>query len=368
MEASRGRLLVVDDEVAQMQALRDTLREYGYDVVGCVDGVSALAALRRSSFDLLLADLMMPKMNGIELLRAALELDRTLVGIIMTGQGTIGTAVEAMQSGARDYILKPFKLSVILPILNRALQMRRLRLENAALERRVREHAQELEATNRELDAFTRSVSHDLRSPLGVVQGYARLLAGELGSAPLEEQRDWLARIQNSADHMSQLIDGLMRLSQVGRQALKLEDVDLNVLVQGAVEDLRQVPSQHPATVSIGALPSVVGDALLLRQVFVNLLSNAFKFTRDREPALIEVGSEGSGGERTFFVRDNGVGFDVAKAPRLFDAFQRFHATDRFEGSGVGLSIVQRIVSRHGGRIWAEATPAQGACFMFTLK
>src|SRR5260221_11633612 len=149
-EPTKARLLIVDDEAAQMQALCDTLQDHGYRVVGHTNGNDALVALRQKPFDLLLADLMMPGMNGIELLRAAMAIDPKLVGIIMTGEGTIGTAVEAMQSGALDYILKPFKLSAILPVLGRGLTVRRLQLENAALERRVPAHMAELETANRE--------------------------------------------------------------------------------------------------------------------------------------------------------------------------------------------------------------------------
>jgi len=365
--AAIARLLIVDDEAAQMQALCDTLGEHGYEVVGCTNGEDALAALRQAPFDLLLADLMMPGMNGIGLLREALAIDAMLVGIIMTGEGTIGTAVESMQSGALDYILKPFKLSAILPVLGRGLAMRRLRLENAALERRVRENAAELEASNRELEAFTHSASHDLRSPLSIVAGYSALLVRTLGPQIPAEQREWLLHIQQSAQRMSQLIDALMRLSQVSRQELSLQTIDVTALVRSIVDELRREQPQRQLTVQLGDLPEAVADAPLLRQLFVNLLSNAFKFTRDVEQAVIEVDVEPAGEQRAFRVSDNGPGFDMTRASRLFDAFQRFHRADQFEGSGVGLSIVQRIVHRHGGRIWARAVPGQGASFYFTL-
>lgn len=364
---SKARLLIVDDEVAQMRALCDTLQEHGYETVGCSNGAAGLEALRKAPFDLLLADLMMPGMNGIEFLRAALRVDPMLVGIIMTGEGTIGTAVEAMQSGALDYILKPFKLSAILPVLARGLAMRRLRLENAALEQRVREHAAELEATNRELDAFTRSASHDLRSPLNGVLGFAQLLMSERGPAVSDEQHDWLLQIQHSAERMNQLIDDLMRLSQAGRQALHLQSVDLAALVQGVVADLQREQPQHHATLRVGELAKAVADASLLRQVFVNLLSNAFKFTRGTPQPMIEIGCQRQAHEQVLYVRDNGAGFDMAEAGHLFAAFQRLSGAAGFEGTGVGLSIVQRIVQRHGGRIWAEAAKDRGACFYFTL-
>ena len=366
-EDTKARLLIVDDEVAQMQALCDTLEDHGYAVVGRSSANEALAMLRQESFDVMLADLMMPGMNGIALLREALAIDPMLVAIIMTGEGTIGTAVEAMQSGALDYILKPFKLSAILPVLGRSLAMRRLRLENAALERRVREHADELEAANHELEAFTRSASHDLRAPLNIILGFSALLVGELGPRIPNEQRDWLSHVERSAQHMSELIDALMRLSRVGRQALNLQATNVAELVRDVVRELSAGQPQRPLTLKLGDLPETVADMSLLRQLFINLLSNAFKFTRHTDPAEIEIGSESNGDERAYFVRDNGSGFDMARADRLFDAFQRFHRAEQFEGSGVGLSIVKRIVQRHGGRIWAESAPGRGATFRFTL-
>jgi len=285
----------------------------------------------------------------------------------MTGEGTIGTAVEAMQSGALDYILKPFKLQAILPVLGRSLTLRRLRLENEALERRVREHAAELEATNRELEAFTRSASHDLRSPVNVVLGFSTLLVNELGPRISAHQRAWLGHIEQSAERMSQLIDALMRLSRVGRQVLDLKLVDMAALVREVADELRQAEPQRHLALNIGDLPPATADAALLRQLFINLLSNAFKFTRNVAQAVIEAGCEVREGEHVYFVRDNGPGFDMARAQNIFDAFQRLHRPNEFEGSGVGLSIVQRIVLRHGGRIWAQAAPGQGATFSFTL-
>jgi len=366
-DTSRARLLIVDDEAAHMQALCDTLEDQGFEVHGCVDAGAALDALRKTSFDLLLTDLMMPAMNGIELLRRALAIDPMLVGIIMTGEGTIGTAVEAMQSGALDYVLKPFKLSAVLPVLKRALAMRQLRVENAALEKRVREHAAELEAANRELEAFTRSASHDLRSPLNAVLGLAALLQRSIGAQIPEAQRRWLVQIEQAARRMADLTDALMRLSRAGKQALVIEPVDVAALVQSVVDELQQAEPQRPVQLRLGDLPQIQADASLLKQAFFNLLSNAFKYTRGVEPAEIEVGFEAQGAERVFWVRDNGAGFAMDKAERLFHPFQRLHRDDEFEGSGIGLSIVQRIVQRHGGRIWAEAEPGAGACFHFTL-
>jgi len=363
-----ARLLIVDDEVALMQSLCEALRDQGFETVGFTNPSQALAALNERSFDLLLADLAMPDINGIELLREARRTDDKLVAIIMTGEATVATAVEAMRSGAYDYVLKPFKLSAILPVLRRALAMRKLSVENAYLERQLREHASDLEARNQELDAFTRTASHDLRSPLTSILGLATLLKLRNGAALTLQGMSLLEQLEQEGQRMVRLLDDLMRLSQVGRGALQIEHVDVTELAREVVNELRQREPARTIVVQADALPPASADRGLLRQVIVNLLSNALKFSRGRDETVIQVGSAMTDGEAAYYVKDNGVGFDMARAGSLFSPFQRLHRQEDFEGSGVGLTIVQRIVERHGGRIWAESAPNQGACFNFTLR
>lgn len=365
--APRAQLLIVDDEAPQMQALCDTLQDQGYATTGFTSATEALNALRRQKFDLLLTDLMMPEMDGIALLRAALEIDPQLVGIMMTGQGTISTAVAAMQSGALDYILKPFKLSAIVPVLSRALAVRQLRLENAELQRRVNERTAELEAANKELEAFSYSVSHDLRAPLRAVGGYSQMLLEDAAPRLLEEDLRLLHKICASAGQMQGIIEALLNLSRLGRQPLSKQPVQLARLVRQVFAELSKEREGRQVEIHVRDLPDGIGDPSLLKQVFVNLLSNALKFTRGTESAVIEVGWREQAGEKVYFVRDNGAGFNMQYAQKLFGAFQRLHRTDEFEGTGVGLSIVQRIIRRHGGRIWAEAEVNKGATFYFTL-
>jgi light-regulated signal transduction histidine kinase (bacteriophytochrome) len=285
----------------------------------------------------------------------------------MTGEGTIATAVEAMKSGAFDYILKPFTLSVIVPVLARALAVRQLRLENAELEQRVRERTSELEAANKELDAFSYSVSHDLRAPLRAVHGFASILIQDFSAQMPGEAQQLLNHVTTNARRMEQLIEDLLRFSHLGRRPLSKRPVNMSALIHDVLQDLRKQHGDRPVDVRVGDLPDAVGDPALLKQVFVNLLSNAFKFTRQKEQPVVEVGSDWQTGEQVYFVRDNGAGFDMHYAEKLFGVFQRFHRADEFEGTGVGLSIVQRIVQRHGGRIWAKAAVDQGATFFFTL-
>jgi two-component system sensor histidine kinase/response regulator len=361
-------LLVVDDEQAQVMALCDTLPQHGYVAVGVSSATQALSRLRQAPFDVLLTDLKMPDMDGIVLLREAQAIDPHLVGVMMTGAGTITTAVEAMQAGALDYILKPFSLSAILTVLNRALEVRHLRIENARLARRVRERTAELEAANRELDAFSQSVSHDLRAPLRVVHGFAGLLSQDHRHSLSGDGQQLLDGVIAAAKRGEILIHDLLRFSRLNRHPLAMSEVDVGALVREVLRELPGRDADRAIDITIGDLPSVVADPGLLRQVFFNLVSNAVKFTAMRRPARIEIGSETVGEDLAYFVRDNGVGFDMRYAGTLFGVFARLHSQEEFPGTGVGLSLVQRIVHRHGGRIWAAAAVDRGATFYFTLR
>jgi signal transduction histidine kinase len=369
------RLLIVDDEAPQRKALCDTLRDHGYETTGAETGEAALEKLRAGKFDLLLTDMTMPGMNGIALLRAALAIDSDLVGIIMTGQGTITSAVEAMKEGALDYILKPFRVSVILPVIARALEVRRLRSENAALQRRIRERTRELETVNESLDSFASSVAHDLNAPARHVAGYARLVLQRHGAKLEDEVQRHLQTIAEAGERMGRLISDLLAFSRLARSELRRVPVDLGALATLVWNDLntqREALEKDagPRTIlcNIGALPTARVDETMLRQVFFNLLANALKYTRGKNPTNIEVGSaEPREGSAVIYVRDNGVGFDPRHAEKLFGMFQRLHSTEEFEGNGIGLAHVRRIIQRHGGRIWAEANPGKGATFWFTL-
>gem|GEM_PF-804688 len=366
-ETSLPKILIVDDEIAHMKALCNTLNDQGYETFGFSSGNAALAELQKTEFDLLLTDLMMPEMNGIELLQAALKKRPQLVGIIMTGEGTIATAVEAMRSGALDYILKPFKLSAILPVLERALAVRRLRLKNIELEQRVRERTEQLEAANKELEAFSYSVSHDLRAPLRHMDGFAALLAQSETSLS-EKGKNYVGLITNAARQMGQLIDDLLAFSQNSRAQMRLTDVNLETVLGEVIKNLQPEIQGRNIIWKKSPLPHVQGDPALLRQVFSNLVLNAVKYTRPRDPAEIKIGSATeTENEVVIFVSDNGVGFDMQYAHKLFGVFQRLHGGEEFEGTGIGLANVRRIIARHGGRTWAEGKIGEGATFYFSL-
>ena len=368
------RLMIVDDEVAQQRALCDTLTQEGFTATGFTSPTAALASLRAGEFDLVLTDLMMPEMDGIALLEAIRAVDPAIVGVVMTGHGTVDTAVKAMQAGALDYVLKPFRLNAVLPVLHRALAIRELRRANAELEQRIRERTEELEVANRELEAanadlesFSFSVSHDLRAPLRAVSSFIEMFFEDHGAILPEDGRAQLQHVRNGAERMGILIEDLLRFSRFSRQRLSMRLVDVRTMVSRIVAERRAQEPNREVEVRIGELPACQGDPSLLEQVFVNLLSNAFKFTRDRRPAHIEVSYRLEPGAVVYVVRDNGAGFDMKYADKLFGVFQRLHTVDEFDGTGVGLSIVQRIVQRHGGHIRAEGQVNQGVAFHVSL-
>lgn len=365
-ESLTPRILIVDDEARQMKALCDMLGDAGFETAGFTGSEEALAALQTAKFDLLLTDLRMPGLDGIELLRAAQQVDSHLVGVVMTGHGTIATAVEAMQAGALDYLLKPFALSVALPVLNRALAMRRLRMENERLQEHVRERTAELEASNQELEAFSHTVSHDLRAPLRGIDGFAHILTAEFAAQLPERARALLGSISKCAGDMGRLIEDLLKFSRLSRQPLDRRPVNMVHLVEDVLRDLLS-ETERLVEVRVGRLPDCSGDPSLLKQVWMNLLANAFKFTRLREHAIVEVDAQTSAKEYVYSVRDNGAGFDMRYVDKLFGVFRRLHRAEEFEGTGIGLSIVQRIVRRHGGRVWAEGIVNEGATFYFTM-
>jgi signal transduction histidine kinase len=236
------------------------------------------------------------------------------------------------------------------------------------LEELVRERTAELEAANKELDAFAYSVSHDLRAPLRHIDGFMGLLQKKAGTALDEQRLHYMDAISESAKKMGRLIDDLLSFSRMGRQAMSFQPVELGTLVREVIRELEPDTAGRDIEWRIADLPSVGGDASLLRIVLGNLISNALKFTRPRQQAQIDIGSTpNQGSEAVIFVRDNGVGFDMSYVDKLFGVFQRLHRADEFEGTGIGLANVRRIIARHGGRTWAEGQVDQGAAFFFSL-
>lgn len=363
-----AHLIVVDDERPQLDALCTVLEEEGHTVLGCETPEEALHALGERRFGVLLSDLNMPGMDGIALIRRALEIDPDLVPVLMTGQGSIPTAVQAMKVGALDYVLKPFRLASIRPVLQRAIEIHRLRGHNRELQEAVARRTQQLEAANRELDSFAARIAHDLRGPLLATIGFSRIVQELNAGRLVGPSEGYLARVIAAGERGDRMIADLLDFARMGDKPVRQDKVDLAEVVRRARQALDSPTPGRAVEWVVNPLPTVRGDFSLLEQVFVNLLSNALKYSGKRDKSVVEVGAEpASEGGHTVWVRDNGVGFDPAYAERLFSPFQRLHRAEEFEGNGMGLANVRRIVERHGGTVSAESAPDAGATFRVQL-
>ena len=243
-----------------------------------------------------------------------------------------------------------------------------IRLLAAGLELRVEQRTAQLEATNRELESFAYSISHDLRSPLRALDGFSEILLQDYGEKLDDAGRNHLRRIKGAANHMAGLMDGLLQLSRLNREELAFREVDLGAMAVSTIAELREQDPRRDVVVDIEPDLVAQADPKLMRSVLANLLGNAWKFTSRHDHAHIEVGAAETDRGRAFFVKDDGAGFDMRYAENLFGAFQRLHTPDQFEGTGIGLATVQRIVHRHGGAVWAEGEVEKGATFWFTLE
>jgi hypothetical protein len=404
-------VLIAEDSPTQAQRLRHTLERHGYRVTSAANGRAALQEARARRPTLIISDIMMPEMDGYQLCRQ-IKSDpqlRDVPIILVTTLSDPQDVVRGLECGADNFITKPYEETYLLSRIRFMLandgmhshdrgeagvdinlngqrhlitadraQILNLLLStyDAAVQRNqelvrakddLRAANSALQATNKELEAFSYSVSHDLRAPLRTIDGFSRSLLEDHADGLDEVARDLLQRSRNACVRMGHLIDDLMKLSQVARSEMCAEETDLSALARSIGVELQKNERGRQVGFHIADGLVASGDPRLLRIVLENLLGNAWKFTARRKEAMIEVGMAQQEAERVFFVRDNGAGFNMAYARNLFGAFQRLHSANDFPGTGVGLATVQRIIHRHGGRIWAEGEVNVGATFYFTL-
>jgi two-component system sensor histidine kinase/response regulator len=358
----RPAILIVDDVEANLLALEGQLANLECDIVRARSGNEALRQLLRREFAVMLLDVQMPEMDGYEVARLARgsKATRDLPIVFVTAMHeTEESVLQGYGSGAIDYLFKPVNAQVLRSKVQVFLE---LYVGRRRLLREIEAHKRTLG----DLEAFNYSVSHDLRAPLRPLDGFSNILLEDYGPSLDEKGRDYLQRIRAAARRMGELIDDLLELSRVTRAPLSRQAIDLAEIARPIGEELQSGDPTREVELVIPPRLEAMGDPRLVRIVLENLLRNAWKFTRTRPRARIEVGTRRDE-ETAYFVADDGVGFDPAYSERLFQPFQRLHGTTEFEGTGIGLAIVSRVVTRHGGRIWADSSVGHGASFSFTL-
>jgi two-component system NtrC family sensor kinase len=383
------KILAVDDSETYLQKLAESLRDDGYEVVLARSGEEALQLLAVQPVDCVLLDLLMPGIGGRETCRRVKSVAamRDIPIVMLTAVEDRDAMIQGLGAGADDYIAKSSDFDLLRARMraqirrkqfedeNRLIREQLLRAELDAVEARAAQDKAEmraalvgeLESKNEELESFSYSVAHDLRAPLRSIDGFSLALLDDYADKLDGEGKKYLHYVRESAQQMARLIDDLLGLSRVARAEFQRAPVNLSAIIRGVAERLVRSAPDRAVEIVVSENLAAMGDERLLTIVFENLLGNAWKFTARRLKARIEVGAAIDEGCHTYFVRDNGAGFDMAYASKLFGMFQRLHSANEFEGTGIGLATVHRVVRRHGGRIWAESVVEHGATFFFTL-
>jgi two-component system, sensor histidine kinase and response regulator len=365
------RILIAEDDPAFGRLLHDILAKWGYQVVITRNGNDAWQALEAATDppQLALLDWMMPGMNGVEICRRVREQAREpyVYLILLTSQQRDEDLVTGMDAGADDYLTKPLKINELRVRLNAGRRMVELQNELLAARETIAARAADLEAANRDLEAFGYAVSNDILQSLMAIGDYAKTIRQMHCGEKDEQCKSYTHRIYEKTKHLARLIGVMHDFFQPTKVELHKETLDLSEMAGKAAQHLRLTHPEKKVTFRIAEGLTASGDAPLLQVVMNNILDNAWKHTGKRPEPLIEFGMTKAAGETAYFVRDNGTGFDMEHAGRLFLPFQRLPGSEEFAGIGIGLATVERIIRRHGGKVWAEGKPDQGATFYFTL-
>ena len=382
----RLRVLHLEDDPDDAELIRATLDAEGIecDALRVETREDFVRSMTCTTFDMIFADYSLPAFDGIGALEIAKEKCPDTPFIYVSGKMGEELAIDSLKSGATDYVLKQ-RLSRLAPSVRRALKDMedRAKLREAEeevrryhehLEELVRERTAELEEVNEELraayqdmESFGYSASHDLRSPLIVIEGFSRILMEDYGDKLDDNGRQLVTVVRENTRKMAQLIDDLLAFARISTKELRKAEIDMKDLSERTFEELNPHEAGRKIRLKVGEMPPSPGDVPMIRQVFVNLFSNALKFTTGRAEAVIEVGGNRGENGNVYYVKDNGAGFDMKYADKVFGLFQRAHSNKEYKGTGVGLAIVKRIIEKHGGRVWAEGDTGGGATFYFSL-
>lgn len=371
MTEDKINILLVDDRPENLLALEATLHELDQNLVRAASGAEALRCLLQGDYAVILLDVQMPEMDGFETATLIRENDRfrhTPI-IFLTAIGKSEPEIfKGYAVGAVDYVFKPFNPDILRAKVRVFVDLYKMRQQIEAQAAELEMKNRMMNAVNKELESFSYSISHDLRAPLRAINGFSQALEEDYAQTLDEGAIKHLSRIRAATAHMNQMIEGLLDLARLSRGDLISGNVRLSELAQELMEQFQQNEPGRQVDSVIAKGIIVEGDPRLLRSAMQNLIGNAWKYTAKNPKAKIEFGVNEEGGERVFYVRDNGVGFDPALAKKLFVPFQRLHDPKEFSGMGLGLATVQRVIARHGGRVWAEAQEGKGATFYFTLE
>lgn len=367
---SRPKILIVDDKPQNLFALKTVLQDLDIELVEATSGNEALKQTLHHTFALALLDIQMPEMDGYELAGILREEEKTahMPFIFISAVYTDNLNVfKGYEKGAFSFITKPFQPEILINKVKFFIDKHQQEIALFKLNEDLRAKNEELDVMNKELESFSYSVSHDLKAPLRSILGYSQILKEDFGEKIGDEGNQVLSVIAENASRMNKLIDSLLNLSRLGRKGMAETEVNMNLLVANVIEELKTEPSANKVSWKIGELKTTRGDFELLKQVYFNLISNAIKYSSKKEQPQIEIGGIPNEKGNTYYVKDNGAGFNMEYKNKLFGVFQRLHTANEFEGIGIGLAIVQRIVNRHGGQVWAEGEENKGATFYFML-